>query len=296
MYRSVLVPLDGSEFAEQALPWAASIARRVRGRLDLVRVHVLYALKDPTATWAPFNPVLESECKEDEQLYLDATAAWLEGMMGVEVTSTLLHGLTADGVLERGREVKADLIVMTTHGLGPVGRFFLGSVADELIRRGEAPVLLVPRRRPPPRLIPAPEARRVVIPLDGSTLAEQALDAATGLARVMESRCTLLRVIEPAASSAETHAEANNYLKAMSQRVLAPGLEVETRVLVASRPADAILEEAGKEPDSLVAMATHGRGGATRLLLGSVADQVIRAARVPVLVYRPPQPRQEREL
>jgi len=287
MYRSVLVPLDGSAFAEQALPWAVSIAERAGGRLDLVRVHVLYAFKDPTTAWAPYNPVLESECQHDEQVYLDATASMVSSTSRVEVRSALVHGFTADGVLERVQAVKADLIVMVTHGLGTVGRFFLGSVADELIRRGAAPVLLVPRRDPPPGLVPAPELTRVVIPLDGSPLAEQALDPALELARVMDAKeCTLLRVLEPDAVSAETQAEAEAYLAATARRVQDGNLQTQTRIALAGQPAQAILEEAAKQPGSLIGMATHGRGGATRLLLGSVADKVIRAATVPVLVYR----------
>jgi nucleotide-binding universal stress UspA family protein len=287
MYRSILVPLDGSAFAEQALPWGVSIARRAGARLDLVRVHVLYALRDVTAGWAPFNPVLESECKHDEQLYLDATATMVSSMARVEVTSALLHGMTADGVLERLRDVQADLIVMTTHALGPVGRFFLGSVADELIRRAAAPVLLVPQRQPPPQLIPGPEAGRIVIPLDGSALAEHALGPAMELALTMETPCTLLRVIEPSAFSAETQGEAQAYLWGLAVRYRERPLQTACNVVVAARPAEAILKEARQAPDSLVVMATHGRGGATRLLLGSVADQVIRAALVPVLVCHP---------
>jgi nucleotide-binding universal stress UspA family protein len=287
MYRSVVLPLDGSAFAEQALPWAVSIVERASGRLCLVRVHVLYALKDPTAAWAPYNPVLESECKHDEKLYLDATARMVSGMSRVEVSSALVQGVTADGVLEHLQAVKADLIVMVTHGLGSVGRFFLGSVADELIRRGGAPVLLVPRRDPPAGLLPHPELTRLIIPLDGSPLAEEALGPSLHLARVMEAtECTLLRVLDPAVS-AKTQADAEAYLAVLVRRVQDGRLQARTRIALANQPAKAILEEAARQPGSLIGMATHGRGGATRLLLGSVADKVIRAATVPVLVYRP---------
>lgn len=287
MIGSILVPLDGSPLAEQALPWGVSFARRLHAGLDLVRVHVLYALQEPAAGFGPYDPLMEAECQEEEKLYLNGTATMVASVSGMKVTSALIHGLTADGVLERAKAVNADLIVMTTHGLGPVGRFFLGSVADELIRQGSVPVLLVPTRAPAPGLIPEPEVERIVIPLDGSALAEQALKPALDLARSLNASCTLLQVLEQRNPSEEIQEKAKHYLSQLAGRLLDGGLEVETNVVAGRNAAQGILEEAGHEPGSLIAMATHGRGGVLRLLLGSAADKVIRGAKVPVLVCRP---------
>ncbi len=99
MVGTILVPLDGSPFAEQALPWALSVARRAGAHLELVRVHVLYALKDPHAGWCPFDPAEEAECKRQEQLYLDATAKRLSAVTPVAITSALVEGAEADGIL-----------------------------------------------------------------------------------------------------------------------------------------------------------------------------------------------------
>src|SRR5579872_1121247 len=138
MFLSLLVPLDRSAFAEQALPLALSLARRAGAALDLVEVHALYALASRTSGWLPFDPGEDAACKQKEQLYLEATAQWVRSMSPVPVTTGLLAGSTvlpstvADSILERARTGKADLIVMTTHGRGPLGRLGLGSVADEL--------------------------------------------------------------------------------------------------------------------------------------------------------------------
>src|ERR1700757_3765331 len=92
MYHSLLVPLDRSPFAEQALPLALSIARRAGARLDLVEVHALYALEEPTAGWVPLEPERDAQRKRQEQLYLDATAAWLTSMSPASVSTAVLPG------------------------------------------------------------------------------------------------------------------------------------------------------------------------------------------------------------
>src|SRR5947209_5123978 len=139
MYRSLLVPLDRTAFAEQALPLALRIARRANARLDLVEVHALYALEDPTAAWLPLEPERDAERKRQEQLYLDATAKWATSVSQVSVTASVLPGsavipaTVAGSILEQARAGKADLIVMATHARGPLSRLLAGSVADKLI-------------------------------------------------------------------------------------------------------------------------------------------------------------------
>jgi nucleotide-binding universal stress UspA family protein len=297
MFFSLWVPLDRSSFAEQALPLALSIARRAKARLDLVKVHALYALEEPPAAWLPFEPDRDIDWKQQEQLYLDATARWVASVSPVAVTAELLAGSTVlpatvvDSLLERARAGKTDLIVMTTHGRGPLSRIGLGSVTDELIRRATMPVLVVRPQEKAPGIFPEPLVENILIPLDGSHLAEQMLEPALDLARLMEARCSLLRVVEPRSSPGDggpadkAHAEA--YLESVAARVREQGLPVRTRVAVARQAAEAIREEAETQVNNLIALATHGRGGFKRLLLGSVADKLIRGAASPILVYRP---------
>lgn len=300
MFRTVVVPLDCSPFAEQALPHALGIVRRAGATLDLVHVHVLYALTDPACGRYSYVPKIDEEHRRQEELYLEGTAKWLATVSPVPWTAAVVSGLDADGILQRVQDGKADLIVMTTHGRGPLSRFFLGGVADELIRQAAVPVLLVRPRDPAPGIVPEPLLEHVLVPLDGSALAERVLGPALDFVRFWEGRCTFLRVIEaspattagrpnrPLPPEQEQEAVAQAYLEKIAGRLRDEGVSVQTRVVVAPHAAPAILEEAHTQRCDFIALATHGRGGLRRMLLGSVADKVIRGASTPVLVYRPP--------
>jgi nucleotide-binding universal stress UspA family protein len=299
MYRSLLVPLDRSPFAEQALPLGLNIARRASARLDLVAVHALYALEDPHAGWCAFDHYRDAECKRQEQHYLDTTAKRLTAGAPVPVTAEVLSGsnvlpeTVAESLLEQARVRRTDLIVMATHGRAPLSRFALGSVADEMIRRASVPILLVRPNESTPELLPEPALNNILIPLDGSPLAQQALGPALDLACLMQARCILLRVVEPrstyheGANGLPEKAEAEIYLRRIAARLREQGLHVRTRLIAAQHVAEAILEEAKGQGSNVIALATHGRGGIQRLLLGSVADMLVRLAACPLLVYRP---------
>ena len=156
--------------------------------------------------------------------------------------------------------------------------FGVGQLVDEFFDTGPAG----PGRER--ALIPEPVLEDLLVPLDGSPLAEQVLPAALELAGLMEGRCTLLRVVGPGAAAL---AEAEAYLERVASRLRADGTRIQTRVVLARHAAEAILEQVRAHGHDLVALATHGHGGARRVLLGSVADKVIRGASAPVLVYRP---------
>jgi nucleotide-binding universal stress UspA family protein len=288
MYRSLLVPLDRSPLAEQALPLALAIARRANARLDLVEVHAHYDLDKLRTGWAPFDNPVDAERMRQERNYLDATAARLASAP-VAITHSVLPGtnllaeFVADGLLERAAASGTDLIVMATRARGFLDRLGFGSVADELFRRADVPVLILPPAEAAPPFTPEPTVDEILIPLDGSALAEKVFGPALRLARLMEARCRLLRV----ASGLPEVAKAEGYLNEVAARLTAEGLSVSAHVLVARHPAEAILEEAAAQPNSLIALATHGRAGLNRLLLGSVANKLVRAAASPLLTYRP---------
>ena len=180
-YRSILVPLDGTRFAEAAIPLALSIANRAEANLELVRVHELYALQDPHASWGPYVPSEDAAYREQEQAYLDASAKRLQATATAAVTARLLDGLVEEAILKRAQTMPADLIVMAIHGRGPLSCFFAGSVAEGLVRHGPAPVLLVRARKAPREPGPKPGLKRLLIPLDGSDLAERILEPAIAL-------------------------------------------------------------------------------------------------------------------
>jgi nucleotide-binding universal stress UspA family protein len=222
-----------------------------------------------------------------------------------------LEGPVVDGLVQEVKAAGAGLAILTTHGRGPLARVWLGSVADELVRRLHIPLLLVRPHDGALDLAREPVFERVLIPLDGSPLAERILESAVAVAKLQESACTLLRVIKPmvvgnydprdtalsgidgrVVSKLRTlhdqdRVNAHDYLEAVACRLRAQGLRVRTRIVVHDQPAVAILDEVKAKPGDLVALATHGRGGLQRLLLGSVADKVLRGAGVPVLVFRP---------
>ncbi len=295
MIRTILVPLDGSPFAEQALPWALNVARRAGASLDLVRVHVTYGETTPFSGWPPYDAKLDARAMEQEQLYLAGTAKWLAAVAPVPTTVAVVRGLNTEGILEHLQSQPADLVAMTTHGRGPFSRFFLGSVADYVLRRAEVPVLLVRPTERPRGIVPEPIADNILVPLDGSPVAEQILTPAADMASLLDARCTLVQVMESGtdpwdrptgdANLTGREAQIQAYLEKTADSLRAGGISVATRVVRAEQPAQAILEQVGN--NDVIAIATHGRGGVRRLLLGSIADKVIRGAAGPVLVYRP---------
>jgi nucleotide-binding universal stress UspA family protein len=301
MYRTVLVPLDGSAFAEHALPLALSIAGRAGATLRLVRVHVPAATLYRSSELAAYLD-LDTRVREEERAYLDEVSARIGQACGLRPGTALLDGRIADVLCEQGIS-GADLVVMATHGRGPLSRFWLGSVADELVRRLRTPLLLVRPGETAPDLAHPPAVRHVLIPLDGSAQAEDILAAALELGRLMQADYTLLRVVEPVivadarlggnavsgldpALRQALQEEAQVYLERVAERLRSPSVCVQTRVVTNRWAAGAILEEAGARAMQLIALATHGRRGLGRLLLGSVADKVLRGASGPVLLRR----------
>jgi nucleotide-binding universal stress UspA family protein len=289
MLQSIMVPLDRSSFAEQALPLALSIAELAKARLDLVHVHALYGMDDPTSGWLPYEPAMDTDQKRQEQQYLEDTARQLASISSVAIHSAVLPGSSvlpetvADSLIKRAQVDRADLIVLATHAPGLLGQFLIGSVGDELIRRSPAPVLLVrPGVGPPARSI----LEEILVPLDGSPLAELALGPAIKLARLVQSKITLLRAV----GSANEKDHAEEYLEGLARGVREQALAARVRAVVAADGVQAILEEAEGHKAGLIALASHGRGGLSRLLFGSVADQVVRGTKSAVLVTRPASP------
>jgi nucleotide-binding universal stress UspA family protein len=307
MYRSVLVPLDGSVFAEHALPRALSIARRAGAAVRLVQVHlsVFPPFGDGGGTVA-LDFQLDDEVRAQEAAYLAGLVTRLaEVAPDLKISTALRDGPVADAVYGEATAADADLVVMATHGRGALSRLWLGSVADKLVRRLPIPILLVRPEDEAADLSADLVSRRILVPLDGSDLSEQILEPATALGCLTQAEYRLVFVVEPALvpgphlSSVsvdqdlpllrDMKTQAQKYLDEVADRLRARLLRVETRVLVSPTAALAILEEAAGQHCDLIALETHGRGGLARLVLGSVADKVIRGAPAAVLVHHPEQ-------
>ncbi len=301
MYNRILVPLDGSLAAEEAVPIAAGLARRTGAELQLALVHVSMLAAFAGAGVAIDTDDLDAIQRDDEAGYLSRLVARLQADAALRVTAHHLTGPVIETLAAQVGDGGADLVVMTTHGRGPVGRFWLGSIADGLVRMVAAPVLLL---RPADRAGDVRTGfRRVLIPLDRSAPAEHAAAAARALLGE-DGECLLLHVLHPGPVMSvlpvpfgiipdlvvdpAAREEAQGYLEQMARRVRRSGLRARTALRVAGSAATEILEEARRERVDAIVVTTHGVGGLRRFLLGSVVDKLIRAADVPVLVCRPP--------
>lgn len=274
----ILVPLDGSELAEGALPHARALAQALGAKVLLVRSRTM-----PSGD--VFLPPSMIRVPDVEG------PAIKDYLAGFEEESVAATGSAAEAILNEA--ARADLIVMTSHGRSGLGRWLLGSVAEEVVRKSPCPVLVVGSRTP---------ARdvgfgRLLVPLDGSENSELALAEAERLARAFGSTIYLLRaIVTPAGehalpSEAAAHAAeermVKEYLEECAGRV--SGVAVERR-WEAGPAARVIGEMIDREAIDLVVMCTHGRSGWNRFVCGSVAEAVLRAAQCPVwLVKAPPE-------
>jgi nucleotide-binding universal stress UspA family protein len=299
MLRRVVVPLDGSSFAEAALPFAADIAHRIGGRVDLVTVHhPMPPMEVSPAAAGEIDGIL----REQEEVYLKDQADRVARGFGVPVAATVLDGPVVTALTEDTIANPAQLVVMTTHGRGGISRAFLGSTGDRLVRELHCPVLLM---RPGEKLAERTpsEPTRVLLPLDGSALAESAVDQVLALYPPATTVLQLVRValpmplvafpipVYPPPGDAEALERelllANRYLHEIARVLRQPGLTVHSEVVTHENPAAAILEYAERHGSDVIAIATRGFGGFDRVLLGSVADKVIRGAKIPVLAWNP---------
>ncbi len=300
--KRIFVPLDGSDFAESALPTASALAARFDAALDLASV-VSDLPPVPLATGD--GEMLTRWFAEEEgraEAYLREHADRLGATELGEVNAHVKSGPVSRTLESIATKAGADLIVLTTHGRGAWQRAWLGSVADSLIRRSSHSLLLLRNKRSESAWeggIP----RKVVIPLDGSSQAEVAIERAQALLDPEVSEVSLVMVIHepfPLATTYIPHAieegalmetrkeKAAAYLAKVAGPLGSYARNVETRVRVASDAGQGILDHLKETEADLVSVATRGRGGASRFILGSVADKVIRGATIPVLVSRRP--------
>lgn len=297
MYRTIMVPLDGSGFAEASLPVAVSLARRSGARLHLVAVH------EPIPSFV--YDEWESASREWTTDYLGRVVTRIGGA-GVEVATALRTGSVVDTLEAESTACEAGLIVMATHGRGLLSRAWLGSVADAFVRHTARPVLLVRPGEEKGEVDLGQDRvfRNILIPLDGSSLSEDAKDHAVALGELYEAGYHLVRVVpfptEVASSYLpyavqvnqgvveEAKIAAADYLESQAEALRAHGHRVTTSVQVDAQPGHGILRAAENEGCDLIAMATHGRTGLTRAILGSASDKVLRGTHLPLLLHRPP--------
>jgi nucleotide-binding universal stress UspA family protein len=297
--KQILVPIDGSDVAEAALPYADEIARLRRAPLLLFAVVDQHAAPALTAASGELRAHVERITADGLAAYLSVTAQRLRDR-GLEVATEVAAGDPAEAIGARAVAVDAALIVMASHGRGGVHRLILGSVADKVMRAAACPVLIVaPPGEPGARAGGPVTLRRLLVPLDGSTLAEAALPVAGALAQQSGASLTLMRVepwvstmyggLEPIPNFADVDEgvveAAREYLARVKEGLPAGGTA--WTVVQRGNPAANLLEFVLNEEPDLVVMTTHGRGGVKRFLLGSIADRLVRCG-APVLLVPPP--------
>ena len=301
MANRILVPLDGSSLAEQALSCALTLARGLASELVLLRAvwippDILEILDESTVKLNAIVEELEAEAKD----YLSGLVEQLREA-GLNARQAVRRGPAAETILDYAGQAEIDQIVMATHGYSGIKRWTHGSVAERVLQAARLPLLLV---RVSERDLagdwPRPmDCRRILVPLDSSPVAEQILPTVTKVAQALKAKLILFQVptayvsgwmtgewylpIQGVLDMAEEGAQA--YLTPVADRLAEQGLDVATATAIGS-VADCIVEYAEANEVDLIAMCTHGRTGLARWALGSVADRVLRAGGTPILLVR----------
>lgn len=315
MNEYILVPLDGSALSESILPHAVAVAQAMKSALLLLQV--LEPVFEPIYGTIGLPGYVEEEQllqMRDEQLaamvhYLEKIASQLR-TGGLEIQTKVIEG--NNPATQIIREVEHDpllsMIAMTTHGHRGVLHWLFGSVAAELVQATPRPLLLL-RPQESDRLFSMQDFKvasyqNIVVPLDASTFAEQALSHASELATAMNAKLHLISIVPPPhplpihihkekesqtlmrATLHQTEVERRkHYLKQKAEDFKEQGIRVHTDV-AAGHPAEEILRFCTQDEQTLLVMTTHGRSGLRRILLGGVAMKVVQEAHVPVLLIR----------
>jgi nucleotide-binding universal stress UspA family protein len=327
MFKRILVPLDGSQASERAIPVAARIARASGATIVFVEV-VLPPVEFGTYS---VNRVVELKPSAFERRE-EAAAGYLtrlrethaDDLAGIHTELDVASGAVSTQIYEAARLEGIDLIVLCSHGESGLQRWAFGSIAQEAIRHSPAPVLALNEHGTSPALQDATHPLRVLVPLDGSALAESVILPAaylvTALSTSLHNEMHFLHVVgqPPAYGSMKSQAHISDEVHEEAKREAEQGihsvagrwaadlsvfnLQISSSVVDSADVAGTITREAAKAGEAakstgydLIAMATHGRGGLRRLLMGSVTEHVLGATTLPLFVVRPKQGAQANE-
>jgi nucleotide-binding universal stress UspA family protein len=300
MSTRILVPLDGSSLAEQALPCAMTLGLGLPA--ELVLFHAVSIPSDAREILDDAGrdaDALIEHMEAKAESYLEKVAGQLQDA-GMSVRQVVWHGAAAGAIVDYAEQAGIQQIVMATHGYTGVSRWTHGSVAERVLQSASVPVLMVCALADEASASLNPvRCRRILVPLDGSTTAEQVLPPATSIAKAMDAEMVLFRVsivhvsgwytgewFEPLEGDLETaNHHAKDYLNRVTRDLIGQGIKVST-VVEMGTVTESIVSYAETQRIDLIAMCTHGRTGLKRWILGSVADRVLRAGRIPILLVR----------
>lgn len=311
MNKRMLITLDGSDLSEIILPYA----REMAGRLGFEMIFLYVCNAHESESLAVYRAYVEhtAEIVAGGANEIREETGTLAQDQPVKVEGKVVIGHPAEEILRFADQEEVDLLLMATHGRSGIKRWALGSVADKVLRSATVPVLLVRAATLEETADDEGRIRKIVVPLDGSEMAESVLPQIEMMARqangelvdiILLMVCEPL-VIPPLATSPITTMEvptnwgkiveehmaysnglAREYLAGIEARLNNAGLKVSTEILDGV-PAQEIIEYTNSTPSSLIAMATHGRSGIGRWAYGSVAEKVLSGASRPVFLVRP---------
>ena len=296
MYTKLLIPLDGSRTSEKVIPFARVLAATLKLPVELLEVVDVSAVSAHVASdKARYLDALIAEGERESREHLKTVAGEFPGS---KVSCTVERGKPADAIIERAAADKGTLIAMATHGRSGVNRWVMGSVAEKVLRGSESTMFLV-RANEEAGANGAAIFRSVVVPLDGSELAESVLPSVVEIAKSLDLEVVLCRAYELAASAyygsedylpnydemlVNLKKEVEEYLTDKAGSLKQGGLARVSWLAMAGSGADEIVRYSREHPDALIAMCTHGRSGVRRWVLGSVTERVVRHSGDPVLV------------
>jgi nucleotide-binding universal stress UspA family protein len=283
MLDRILVPLDGSATAQAILPHLRRLLRRRDSEV------LLLSVAPPPIAEAQIS-VMEASLAASRE-YILGIKETLE-RQGVRVRAEARMGPPASVILDMAEEEEVSLIALATHGRTGLKRALLGSVAEQILRKSRVPVFVV---RPfwsyevlPPKTALDQPFTSILVPTDQSDSSLAVLTPAAELADLFGARLVLLHVLEEAKRGKAGGGRGEESVARAALEAVAKSMKAKETAIVVHRgdPSSAILETARASRCDLIAMATHGRSGISRLVVGSVTEKVLREAKVPLLIVK----------
>ena len=300
MFERILVPLDGSSLAEGILPYAHLLGTALGARVSGLRVIERHSQEESANRHLGRHMDQAENFLRTQAVHYFADIA--KRFPGVELEPLVGAGKPEEIIVDEASKVDSTLIAMSTHGRTGIGRWLLGSVTDKVLHTATSPLLVVRAKNADSPTVEQAQIKSIIVPLDGSKLAEAVFPIVTDLAAATSSEVLLIRAVSVPAGyyAGEEYepppdidflgileTEATEYLEQACKTLRQGGLgSVKTAVLV-GYPASEVEAVAERTPDSIIAISSHGRSGIGRTVLGSVADRLVRHSGSPVLVIRP---------
>lgn len=295
--RTILVPLDGSETGQRALPWAKALAGKNANIILLEVTPVAVTIRAFGGQVIGSAEKVQEGFRQIAQQQLDEAAARFF-TSDDKITTVIAMGDPTEQIIATALEHNADLIVMSSHGRGAIGRFVSGSVADRIVRHAPLPVMII---GPEGEITPDAVIERIIVPIEDTDLSRAAIPVAAGIAKLVNAPISVVHVILPVTDLAFTYpgafgtlppsafdgtfeqivADANAFVGGIVTTLKNDGIEASGEVYNGST-AHSIIETL--RPGDVIVLSSHARQGLARWVIGSTTTKLIRNGLAPVVV------------